>query len=91
MADTTKLESNELAEVRMLQEKFQQKVVDLGKLDLQKWQIEDAQKSIVEQEKKLKDEWANLQKMERELMDKLLKKYGEGSLDLVNGTFIPDK
>jgi 16S rRNA U516 pseudouridylate synthase RsuA-like enzyme len=85
MADTIKMTDGELAEVRMLQEKFQQKIFELGRLYLQKLQIESTSRNIVEQE------WVPLQKMENELMDKLLKKYGEGSLDLGAGSFIPEK
>lgn len=85
MADTIKMTDGELAEVRMLQDKFQQKIFELGRLYLQKLQIESTSRNIVEQE------WVPLQKMENELMDKLLKKYGEGALDLNAGAFIPEK
>jgi len=86
-----KMTDNEVAEVRLLQEKFQQKVFQLGQLYLQKIQAEQTVKDISSQETKLKDEWNSLQKMENELIDKLLKKYGEGSLDLAAGVFITDK
>lgn len=91
MSDAIKMNENELAEVRMLQEKFQQKLYQLGQLFLQKKQMEVASKNLAEQETKTWDEWVSLQKMENELMDNLLKKYGEGSLDLGAGTFIPEK
>ena len=91
MSDSIKMSETELAEVRMLQEKFQQKLYQLGQLFLQKKQMEVAAKNLSEQETKTWDEWTGLQKMENELMDKLLKKYGEGALDLGAGTFIPEK
>ena len=91
MSDSIKMTEGELAEVRMLQEKFQQKIFELGRLLLQKKQMDTAAKNLAEQETKTWDEWTGLQKMENELMDKLLKKYGEGSLDLGAGSFIPDK
>ena len=91
MADSIKMTEGELAEVRMLQEKFQQKIFELGRLLLQKKQMDVAVKNLAEQETKTWDEWTGLQKMENELMDKLLKKYGEGSLDVGAGTFIPEK
>jgi len=89
MADSIKITENELAEVRMIQEKFQQKLYQLGQLFLQKKQLETSVKNLAEQETKTWEEWTNLQKMENELMDKLLKKYGEGSLDVVSGTLKP--
>jgi hypothetical protein len=91
MNEKIKMSDNELAEVKMLQEKFHQKVFQLGQWCLQKWDTENRTKSISEQEIKLKDEWNSLQKMENELIEKLLNKYGEGSLDLRAGTFTTEK
>ena len=89
--ETVKLADNELAEVRLIQEKSQQKIYQLGVLYLQKMQAEVNLKSVSEQETKLREEWSNILKMENESIDKLVKKYGEGSIDPVAGTFIPDK
>jgi len=83
-----KMTENEIAEIKMLQEKFQQKLIQLGQLNLQRIQT---LASITNQENKLKDEWEVLQKMENELVQKLLQKYGEGQLDVNNGTFIKDE
>ena len=83
-----KITENELAEVRMIQEKFQQKLYQLGQLLVQKKQIEMSAKNLSDQEAKTWEEWTNLQKMENELMDKLLQKYGEGSLDVLHGVFV---
>jgi hypothetical protein len=91
MSEKIKMTDGELAEVRMLQEKFQQKIFQLGRLYLQKMNTEATMKSINEQETKMRDEWNNLQKMENELIDKLLQKYGEGSLNLQEGTFVSEK
>jgi hypothetical protein len=80
-----KITDSEIMEVKLLQEKFQQKIFELGRLYLQKLQIESTAKNIVDQE------WVPLQKMENELMEKLLQKYGEGKLDLTKGEFIKDE
>jgi hypothetical protein len=86
-----KMTDSEILEIKLLQEKFQQKVFQLGQLYLQKMQVEASIKTLNEQEIKLRDEWLSLQKMENELIDKMLTKYGEGSLDLKAGTFVIDK
>ena len=91
MNEKIKMTDNELAEIRLLQEKFQQKMFQLGQLCLQKWDIETRTKANNEHEAKLKDEWNSLQKMENDLIEKLLNKYGEGSLDLAQGTFTKDE
>lgn len=91
MSEPVKLAENELAEVRMLQGKFQEKTFQLGQLYLQKMQVESHIKAVTDQEAKLRDEWATLQKLENEFVEKLLQKYGEGSLDLKDGLFVPEK
>lgn len=91
MSEQIKMTDNELAEVRMLQEKFQEKVFQLGQLYLQKMQVESSIKAVTDQETKLRDDWTNLQKMENEMVEKLLQKYGEGALDLKAGLFLPEK
>ena len=47
MADTIKITDSEIMEVKLLQEKFQQKIFELGRLYLQKLQIESTAKNIV--------------------------------------------
>ena len=88
---TIKLVESELAEMRLLQEKFQQKVFQLGQLYLQKLQAEANAKIVADQEVKLRDEWVSIQKMENDFLDKLAKKYGDGSLDPLTGNFISEK
>lgn len=91
MSETVKMTDVELVEVRALQEKFQQKMFQLGQNTLQKLQAAATLKFATEQETKLGDEWVALQKEENQLIDKLLAKYGEGSLDLNAGTFVSEK
>lgn len=90
MNDPIKMKDNELAEVKMLKEKFQEKLSQFGLLYIDKMQVEAAVKSLTEKESKLQEEWNNLKKMETELIDKCLITYGEGVLNLADGTFTPD-
>lgn len=91
MSETIKMTDSEVAEIRMLQTKFQEKKFFFGQLYLEKRQIEDALKKVAEAEAKANNEWDNLLKMENDLINGLLKKYGEGQLDLNAGTFITEK
>ncbi len=91
MNETIKMTNGELNEIRELQEKFEQKVFQFGQLYLKRIQSEQSIKDIGEQETRLKDEWRNLQKLENELIEKFLKKYGEGNLDLNKGVFVSNK
>jgi hypothetical protein len=87
----TKITESELAEVKMLQGKFQEMVGKFGVLGLEKMELDRLVSEFVNKEKALKEEYVNLQKLEQDLMDKILKKYGIGNLNLVDGTFTPAK
>ena len=91
MSEQIKMTDTELVEVRALQEKFQQRMFQLGQNTLQRLQATATLKHANEQEAKLGEEWVALQKEENQLIDKLLAKYGEGSLDLNAGTFVSEK
>jgi len=86
-----KIDNNCLSEIKMLQEKFQQKTFEMGILYLEKMQIDELIKNTTSKEQKLQDEWNSLKNMENQLIDNLIKKYGEGSLDLSKGVFVSDK
>jgi len=89
--ENIKMTDNEITEIKTLQSQFQQKIFQLGQLYLKKLQTESVVKSLHDEELKLGTEWKGLQKKESELIDTLLNKYGEGSLDLNNGIFVSEK
>ena len=91
MSETVKMTDSEVKEVRALQEKFQQTMFELGQNTLQRLQANATLKAADKKEAELGDTWVSLQKAENELIEKLLKTYGEGSLDLNAGTFISEK
>ena len=91
MSEIVKMTDGELTEVRGLQEKFQQKIFQLGQVSLQKVQAKEALKNAESLESKYVEDFQNLQKEENKLIESLLAKYGEGSLDLQAGTFISEK
>jgi hypothetical protein len=91
MSEPIKMTEDELSEVRMLQNKFAERVQQFGHLYLEKMQVQEAVDKITKKEGELQNEWKNLQKLENDLIDKVIKKYGEGQLDLKAGVFIPEK
>jgi hypothetical protein len=86
---TNKITESELAEIKMLQGKFQEMIFKFGNLQIEKLELDRMVSEFVNKEKSLKDEWVNLQKLEGDLMDKIIKKYGEINLDVSNGSFTP--
>ena len=86
-----KMTEDELKEIRDIQKKFQDTHYQFGNIYLEKIQVEEAIKTIAEKETSLISTWKSLQKEENELINKILKKYGEGSLNLKDGIFISEK
>lgn len=78
-----------MSEIRLLQTKFQETVIKLGNLGVEKIELDRMVNEFVEKEKRLKDEWSNLRTMEQTLLDKISKTYGDGELNMTDGTFKP--
>jgi hypothetical protein len=86
-----KFTDEELTEAKFILQKYQEKTVKLGQLSLDRFVVEDRLARIKEIENSLKEEFIEIQKIERSFLDTVTGKYGEGALDIVNGTFIPRK
>ena len=91
MSNPIKFTEQELAEIRMLQTKFHEKIVEFGTFRVERTGLLKLVKELEEREEKADADFANLQKMEEDLLGKLTGKYGEGQLNLQDGTFIPAK
>jgi len=88
MSETSKkIDEASYSEIKMLQGKFQELIFKLGTLQVEKIELDRLVTNFVENEKKLKDEWVTLQKLEQGLLDKIVKTYGEGSINMGDGTF----
>jgi hypothetical protein len=87
MSQSIKITESEFSEIKMLQGKFQESIFKLGSLQVEKMELDRLVTDFVEKEKKLKEEWISLQKLEQGLLDKLIQKYGEGNLNMTDGTF----
>ena len=84
-----KIDDSTWAEIKMLTGKFQELHGQFGNLGIEKMELDRLVTEFVDREKKLKEEWVSLKKLDEGLRDKLVATYGEGSLDMGNGTFIP--
>lgn len=85
-----KIDEAILAEIRLLKGKFEELTFKLGNLQVEKMELDQFITSCDDREKKLKEEWASIKKLDVELRDRIVAKYGTGRLDPENGTFIPD-
>lgn len=93
-----KFTDEEMNELKFIQQKYNEKFLLLGQLKLEQLKVEDAIKNFTESGVKLKDvetnlkgEFITVQKLEDDFLNKVTKKYGEGSLDGKTGLFIPKK
>ena len=84
-----KIKDTELAEIKTLQSKFQALHSKFGDVGIEKIQLDAAIADFIEREKKIKEEFASLQKAEQDLLDRFVKTYGEGNLNMNDGTFTP--
>ena len=91
MPDTLKFTDDEVNEIRFLQNKFQEKLPKFGQIQLETIELEDRLSLLKNEQNRLRTEYISLQRTEQDLMDKLTNKYGEGSLNLKEGTFTPSK
>ena len=87
MSQLTKITEAEFSEIKMLQGKFEELHGRFGNLGIEKMEIDRLVTEFVEKEKQLKDEWISLKKLDEGLRDKMVKTYGEGSLNMADGTF----
>jgi cell shape-determining protein MreC len=91
MPETLKFTDDEVNEIRFLQNKFQEKLIKFGQIQLETIELEDRLTLLKNEQNRLRTEYISLQRTEQDLMDKLTNKYGEGSLNLKEGTFTPSK
>ena len=91
MAEPIKITQEELDGFNKTKEDIQRVLFGLGELYLEKMELDHLFSELAEKEKGLRDKITAIKKEELELMDKMLAKYGEGSLSLTNGMFIPSK
>lgn len=89
MSDVIKFTEEEMQEIASLQAKYQQKILELGQVQLATVDLEQAGKNLADRKEKVLGEWKEIQKEEESLMSKLATKYGNGSLNLKDGTFKP--
>ena len=91
MSDPIKFTQEELDGLAKLQAKYQENTYQFGQLYLEKLSLDEKFKQLTELELSLKTEFLQIQKEEETWLNNITSKYGEGSLSLKDGTFIPSK
>tara|TARA_Y100001970_G_C14156333_1_gene815775 strand:+ start:55 stop:348 length:294 start_codon:yes stop_codon:yes gene_type:complete len=91
MSEAIKFDDNEISSLKELQDGYLSAQSQFGQIAIARMNLRKQadELSIVEEEAQKR--FVDLQKKERDLVDELTKKYGEGSLDPKTGEFTPVK
>ena len=89
MADPIKFTDEEIKSLVELRDKYNVAIGQFGQLYIERMKLTDHVAKLNEAEQKLQNEYIDLQKQEDSILGSITAKYGEGSLDISSGTFIP--
>jgi hypothetical protein len=89
MENSIKITTEELQELNNLKLEIQKNIFEFGELYLEKMELDRIYKNMADKETELRNKVLEFKKRENDLMDKILQKYGEGSLNIASGTFTP--
>ena len=91
MSDTIKFTEPEMQSIAKLQSDYQQYIYILGQIDLEKTDLEQQLEDLKNKRSEVFESWKKTQKEESDLISSLSQKYGDGSLNIKDGTFKPIK
>jgi predicted nuclease with TOPRIM domain len=89
--EAIKIAEEDLKGLTDLRNRYAEITANIGRLNLDKYQVEDRLEFLTGEIDKQKTAYNETVKNEQELVNNLNEKYGQGRIDLENGTFTPDK
>ncbi len=87
---TRKLDKEHLEEIQSIREQFAQNANILGNIAIETHFLEKQLQDIQQEQTKYLQEFERLQQQESELVEKMRARYGEGQINIADGTFTPD-
>lgn len=84
-----KITQEEQEFVQKLQEQYSELTIKLGQINMEKHDLENSLNELKELEKDLLDQYKEARKSEQQFINSLSDKYGDGSLNLETGEFVP--
>jgi len=91
MAEETKFTDGELKQVKEIQDNYFDIQTQFGQLSVAKLRLDQQSDLLNGQEDELNKKFNEVQSNERELLNKITEKYGDGSLDPETGVFTSNK
>jgi hypothetical protein len=87
--NVTKFTEQEMQSIGQLQARYQQKIFELGQLELAKLELDQEQTNWQNSRNQVLEDWKKIQSDENDMLQQLSQKYGDGVLSLKDGTFKP--
>ena len=91
MAEDTKFTKKEMDMISKIQETYLDIQQKLGQVSLSKLKLEQQSEAIDKIEEELLENFKKTQKEEKDFVDSVTKKYGDGTLNPESGIFTPNK
>lgn len=90
MAEAIKFTTEEMTQLKSLQDNFNNLVLQFGQLRIEEINLERTTKRLAEVKEKLNSDYSGLLMAEQQLSAALNAKYGDGVLDPRTGLFTPN-
>ncbi len=87
---TQKLDKEHLEEIQATREAFANNARELGSIMIDRSMIRRQTEMLDEAEAKALREFDALREREQELLDRMRARYGDGQINIANGTFTPN-
>ena len=87
---TRKLDKEHQDEIQALRDSFAKNANALGSIVIDKSFVDARAKQLEQEQQRLLTQFESLREQEVELMDKMRERYGDGQINIVEGTFTPD-
>ena len=84
---TRKLDKEHLEEIQSLRDAFTKNSTILGNLTIETYALEQQIEQLKYEKEKLLNEFTQLREQESELIEKMRERYGDGQINIADGTF----
>ena len=91
LENATKVDQEHIDRIKEIQQKYVNVQTSLGHVSITRLRWTQQLTSLDQLEDELQTKFLDTQKEEQTLLDELTKKYGDGTLDMDSGEFIPNK
>jgi predicted transcriptional regulator len=87
---TRKLDKEHLDAIQTLRNEFATNANNLGSVALEQIAMQRRTEFLNAEQERLYNEFESLRNQEQELLEKMRERYGEGQINIADGTFTPD-